>query len=44
MVLVNQPGSPTVTVALGGTYQRLDGSLVTQVTISPADGVVLMTP
>jgi hypothetical protein len=40
-VLVNQPGAPTTTVALGGTYARLDGSLVTQVTIAPADGVVL---
>jgi hypothetical protein len=44
MVLVNQPGSPPTTVTLGGTYARLDGTLVTQVTVSPTDGVVLKTP
>ena len=43
-VLVNEPGSPTVTVSLGGTYQRLDGSLVSSVTIGPADGVALRAP
>lgn len=44
MVLVNQPGSSTTTVGLDGTYARLDGSLVGQVTIGPGDGVVLRTP
>jgi hypothetical protein len=44
MVLVNQPGSPTRTVDLGGRYWRLDGTLVTQVTIAPSDGAVLVRP
>ncbi len=41
-VLVNQPGASPVTVALDGPYERLDGTLVTQVTVAAADGVVLM--
>jgi hypothetical protein len=44
MVLVNQPGSPTVTANLGGSYTRLDGSVVSSVTIGAGDGVVLRTP
>lgn len=43
-VLVNEPGSPTTTVSLGGTYQRLDGTLVSSVTVNAADGVVLRKP
>jgi hypothetical protein len=42
MVLVNQPGSSTVTVDLGGTYTRLDGTLVTRVTLGASDGAVLV--
>ena len=41
MVLVNEPGSPTVTANLGARYMRLDGSVVTSVTINAGDGVVL---
>ena len=44
MVLVNQQGAPWTTVSLGGTYVRLDGSRVSQVSIGPGDGVVLRTP
>ena len=44
VVLVNQPGSAAVTVNLGRAYERLDGTRITQVTIGPADGVVLMAP
>jgi hypothetical protein len=42
MTLVNQPGSPTTTVALGGTYRRLDGTVVTSVTLAAATGAVLI--
>jgi len=42
MVLVNQPGSATVTVDLGRTYARLDGTRVTRVTIGASDGAVLV--
>jgi hypothetical protein len=42
LVLVNEPDEPTRTVALGGTYRDLDGALVNQVTLGPADGVVLL--
>ena len=41
MVLVNQPGEPAVTVDLDGTYARLDGTLVSRVTVEAGDGVVL---
>ena len=42
MTVVNQPGSPTTTVNLGGTYRRLDGTLVTSVTLAAATGAVLV--
>jgi putative glycosyl hydrolase-like family 15 (GHL15) protein len=42
MVLVNQPGSPTITVDLPGTYTRLDGTPVTRVTLGASDGAVLV--
>jgi hypothetical protein len=42
MTLVNQPGSQTTTVNLGATYRRLDGTLVTQLTLRPATGAVLV--
>jgi hypothetical protein len=41
LVLVNEPDAPTRTLALGATYRRLDGTVVSQVTLGPADGVVL---
>jgi hypothetical protein len=44
VVLVNQPGSPAVTVDLGKAYGRLDGTIATRVTVDAADGVVLTTP
>jgi hypothetical protein len=43
-VLVNQPEQPTRTVAFGGTYRTLDGSLRSSVTLGPAEGVVLLAP
>jgi len=42
LVLVNEPEAPTRTLSLGRTYRRLDGTLVNQVTLGPADGVVLV--
>lgn len=41
LVLANEPDAPTRTITLGRTYRRLDGTLVNQVTLGPADGVVL---
>ena len=37
-VFVNQPDKPTVTVAPGGSWKRLDGSTVTSVSLPSRDG------
>ena len=41
-VFVNQPDKPTVTVAPGGSWKRLDGSTVTSVSLPSRDGLVLL--
>ena len=41
MVLVNPPGAPTQTVALGSTMQDAGGNPVSSVTLAAASGVVL---
>ena len=41
-VFVNQPDKPTVTVAPGGSWKRLDGSTVTSVSLASRDGLVLL--
>lgn len=40
-VIVNQPGAGQATVQLGGTFLRINGSLVTSVTLGAGQGVVL---
>jgi Hypothetical glycosyl hydrolase family 15 len=42
LAIVN-PGTSSVTVTLGTTYQNLDGNLVTQETLAPNSGDVLLT-
>ena len=42
MVLLGEPGLPTQTVNLGGTYTLLDGTPVTAVTLSGWQGIVLL--
>src|SRR5262249_11543687 len=41
LVLVNEPDAPTRPPPRGGPYRRPDGTLANQVTLGPADGVVL---
>jgi hypothetical protein len=41
MALVNEPGAPTRTVQLGGTFYDADGNPVTSVTLRAKDGAVL---
>jgi Hypothetical glycosyl hydrolase family 15 len=41
-VLVNQPGSPTRTVSVGGGYSNLDGRAVDAITLAGGAGVVLV--
>ena len=41
MTLVNPPGSSPVTVALGGWYRRVDGSVINTITLGPAQGAIL---
>jgi hypothetical protein len=43
LVLVNQPGSPTVTVGLGAAYEGLDGLTYTSVTLGATSGIVLLS-
>ena len=43
-VLVNEPGSPQVTVSLGGTYLDLTGAQRTSVTLGAGQGAVLRQP
>jgi len=43
MVLVNEPGAPTRTLDLGGSYRSLDGGgEVSSLTLGPAQGAVLL--
>ena len=42
MAVVNPPQSPTVTLALPGVFRTVDGTLMTQVTLGAADGIVLL--
>jgi hypothetical protein len=42
MALVNPPQSHSVTLTLPGTFYRIDGTPVTQVTLGAADGIVLL--
>src|SRR5439155_16920615 len=44
MVLVNEPGNPSITVTLPGTYKRVDGTSVTSVTLAARQGAVLLNP
>jgi hypothetical protein len=41
MVLVNEPGAPSVTVQLGGIYRDVRGASVTSVSLGAASGAVL---
>jgi hypothetical protein len=41
MALVNEPGAPTRTVQLGGTFYDADGNAVTSVTLRAKDGAIL---
>lgn len=41
MVLTNEPGAPTRTVTLPGTYKKVDGTAVTSVTLGARQGIVL---
>jgi len=41
MVLVNEPGAPTRTLQLGGTFYDADGNAVSSVTLKAKDGAVL---
>lgn len=43
IALVNQPGSNSTTVTLPGTFQRVDGSMVTSITLNAGEGAVLST-
>jgi hypothetical protein len=43
-VLVNPPEAPAATVALGGSYTKLDGSIVSSVQLSARQGVILTSP
>jgi hypothetical protein len=42
MVLVNPPQSATITVNLPGTYNRVDGTSVTSITLGASQGAVLL--
>jgi hypothetical protein len=44
MVLLNEPGAPTRTLALGRPYVDLTGQMRTSVTLGPASGMVLRNP
>ncbi|MBK7191548.1 MAG: ricin-type beta-trefoil lectin domain protein [Myxococcales bacterium] len=44
VALVNQPGSPSVTVTLARPYRTTTGALVSSVTLGPAAGAVLVIP
>jgi hypothetical protein len=41
IALVNPPDAAPITVALPGTFQRVDGSSVTSITLNAAEGAVL---
>jgi hypothetical protein len=41
MVLLNYPGNPAISVDLGGTYYRLDGSAVSWISLQPKQAVIL---
>lgn len=41
IALVNPPGSPSITVNLPGTFRRVNGSLVTSITLAPTQGAIL---
>lgn len=41
IALVNPPGSASITVGLPAPFQRVDGSLVTTITLGPSQGAIL---
>lgn len=44
MVLLNLPGADTKTVTLPHSYTRIDGSVVSKITLAAGQGAVLTTP
>jgi Hypothetical glycosyl hydrolase family 15 len=44
IVLTNPPEAPTASVALGRSYTKLDGTVVSSVTLAARQGVVLTSP
>lgn len=42
MVLLNDPWGPVQNIPLNGTYSRVDGTVVTSVTLGPKQGAILL--